>query len=112
MAKIDLIKNVKGINTYKNVVDTNFHEFITPVTTINQNPITVEDFFTYYDQLFYDIPISGDNSHYTLVERSQQYIGGTVQDPEKTALIEEINTLKQQIIELTQTYLTVGSVTQ
>jgi len=112
MAKIDFIKNVSGINTYKNVVDTNFHELITPPAVIDQNPITVDDFFTYYDQLFYDIPISGDNSHGILVERSQQYIGGTIQDPEKTALIEEINTLKQQIIELSQTYLTIGSVTQ
>lgn len=109
---IDFIKKVNGISTYKNVIDTNFREFVIEPPTVQENPITVDQFFSYYDQLFYDIPVSGDQSHTTLVERSTQYIGGNVMDQEKAALIEEINTLKQQIIELSQTYLTVGDITK
>lgn len=111
MQTIDLIKETRGINTYKNVIDTNFSEFITQVPVVEQDPVTVSDFFSYYDSLFFDIPLTGDNSHSTLIERSTQYLGGTVADPEKQALIEEINSLKQQIIELSQTYLTVNQIT-
>jgi len=109
---IDFIKKVNGISTYKNVIDTNFNEFVIVPPTIAENPVTVDQFFSYYDQLFYDIPITGEQSHTTLVERSTQYIGGNVMDEEKAALIEEINTLKQQIIELSQTYLTVADITK
>jgi hypothetical protein len=112
MQKTSLVKKVRGINTYKNVIDTEFRELITPPIPEAQNNITVADFFSYYDLLFYDIPVSGDNSHSTLVERSQQYIGGGINDPEKQALVEEINSLRQQIIDLSQTYISVGDLTK
>ena len=35
---------------------------------------------------------------------------GSILDPEKQALIEEINTLRQQILDLSQTYLTINKV--
>jgi hypothetical protein len=111
MEKVNFLKAVKGINTYKNVIDIGFSELITPTPIIETNPITVADFFTYYTQLFYDIPVSGDNSHTTLVERSTQYIGGNAQDQEKVALIEEINSLRQQIIDLTQTFSNINDIT-
>jgi hypothetical protein len=111
MPKVDLIKDVKGISTYKNVIDTNFHEFISAPQPVQTPTVTVESFFSYYDQLFYDIPVTGDNSHELLVKRSQQYIGGAVEDAEKAALIEEINSLKQQIIDLSDTYLTISNLT-
>lgn len=111
MAKIDLIKETRGINTYKNVIDTEFKEFITPVTTETQTAVTVDDFFSYYDSLFFDIPTTGENSHSTLVARSTQYLGGSVIDQEKQALIDEINSLRQQIVDLSQTYLTIGKIT-
>lgn len=112
MEKVSLIKKVRGTNTYKNVIDTEFNEFLTPAIPEDDTIITVADFFNYYDLLFFDIPVTGENSHATLVERSQQYIGGGINDPEKQALIEEINTLRQQIIDLSQTYLSVGDITK
>jgi hypothetical protein len=111
MEKIDFYKKVKGISTYKNSIDTEFHEFITTPSVIESSPFTVSQFFSYYDQLFYDIPISGDNSHATLVQRSRQYIGGSSEDPEKLALIDEINSLRQQLIDLSETYLNISSIT-
>jgi hypothetical protein len=112
MEKTNLIKKVRGINTYKNVIDTEFHELISPAVAEQQNTVTISEFFGYYDSLFYDIPITGEYSHSTLVERSQQYIGSGINDPEKQALVEEINSLRQQIIDLSQTYLAVGDITK
>ena len=112
MEKTTLVKKVRGINTYKNVVDTEFRELLIPAVPEQANTVSVSDFFSYYDLLFYDIPVSGDNSHTTLVERSQQYIGGGINDPEKQALVEEINTLRQQLIDLSQTYLSVSDITK
>jgi len=108
MIKVDIIKNIKGVNTYENVVDTEFRELFTQPTDIPDTTPTISDFFSLYETLFYDIPIAGDNSHESLVERSQQYIGSLVIDQEKAALIEEINSLRQQIIDLSQTYLNIS----
>jgi len=111
MANVDLIKQVYGINTYNKAIDTNFTELISPTPAVTASVVTVSDFFSYYDQLFFDIPVSGSiNSHTYLVQRSQQYIGGSVIDAEKQALIEEINSLRQQILDLSQTYLNISKI--
>ena len=112
MEKIKLQKVVRGINTYKNVVDTEFKEFITPVVPNPNVALDIFDLFRLYDELFYDIPLTGEISHTTLIQRSTEYVGSGAIDIEKQALIEEINTLKQQIIDLSETYLTIGSVTR
>ena len=111
--EVNLIKEVYGRNTYVRVVDTSFKELYTPITApTTATQITVEQFFDYYNQLFFDIPVSGTtNSHTYLVQRSQQYIGAGVMDQEKLALIEEINSLREQIITLTSTYLNISNLT-
>ena len=112
MTDVNLVKEVRGISTYANVVDTNFTELVTPVPVLAAPTVTVDDFFVYYNQLFFDIPVSGTtNSHTYLVQRSQQYIGAGVMDQEKLALIEEINSLREQIITLTSTYLNISNLT-
>jgi hypothetical protein len=98
---VSLVKKVYGINTYSKVIDTSFSELITPQTTVSASVLTVDQFFREYDRLFFDIPVTGNsNSHTYLVERSQQYIGGSVIDAEKQALIEEINSLRQQLLDV------------
>ena len=109
---VSLVKKVYGVNTYNKVINTSFSEFIKPAIITQSTSVTIDQFFQYYDQLFYDIPVTGDvNSHSYLVAKSQQYIGGSVIDAEKQALINEINSLRQQIIDLSQTYLTISNVT-
>jgi hypothetical protein len=111
MANVDLVKQIYGLNTYVKAIDTRFTELITPPEEIITNPITVDDFFSYYDQLFFDIPVDGTiNSHKYLVERSQQYLGGSVIDAEKQALIEEINSLRQQLLDLNQTFTNINDI--
>jgi hypothetical protein len=111
MENASLQKEIRGINTYTNVIDTEFTELITVTPPEQTTPFTVSDFFARYNNLFYDIPLTGINSHTTLVQKSTEYIGGSVIDEEKQALIEEINTLRQQLVELSETYITVGSIT-
>lgn len=111
MANVDLVKQVYGINTYNKAIDNSFTELVQPTQAVTSSVVTVSDFFNYYDQLFFDIPVSGSiNSHTYLVQRSQQYIGGSVLDAEKQALIEEINSLRQQILDLSQTYLNITKI--
>ena len=105
MAKVDLVKQIYGLNTYQKAIDTSFTELVSPVTEATPTAITIDQFFQYYDELFFDIPVSGSiNSHTYLVERSQEYIGGSVLDAEKQALIEEINSLRQQLLDLNQNF--------
>ena len=109
MANVDLVKQIYGLNTYTKAIDTRFTELIPPPVVDTETAISVDDFFRYYDQLFFDIPVDGDiNSHVYLVERSQQYIGGSVIDAEKQALIEEINSLRQQLLDLNQTFTNIN----
>lgn len=110
---VNLIKKVRGINTYTKAIDNSFSEFITTAPVSAPVDISIEQFFGYYDQLFYDIPVTGEEySHAVLVNRSQQYIGGSIIDTEKQALIDEINSLRQQIIDLSQTYLSISNITK
>ena len=112
MEDVTFIKEVRGLNTYKRVIDTNFTELVSPVVIIPEPIVTVSDFFNYYDQLFFDIPVSGSiNSHTYLIQRSQQYVGGQAIDQEKQALIEEINSLREQLVELSSTYLNISQLT-
>jgi hypothetical protein len=109
MANVDLVKEIYGINTYTKAVDTSFTELISTAPAETASVVTVDQFFQYYDDLFFNIPVSGSiNSHVYLVERSQQYIGGSVIDNEKQALIEEINSLRQQLLDLNQSFTNIN----
>jgi hypothetical protein len=109
MANVDLVKEIYGINTYTKAVDTSFTELISTAPQETASVVTVDEFFQYYDELFFNIPVSGSiNSHVYLVERSQQYIGGSVIDNEKQALIEEINSLRQQLLDLNQSFTNIN----
>jgi hypothetical protein len=111
MANVDLVKEIYGINTYTKAIPIQFTELVTPTEEVAPDLITVDKFFEYYDQLFFQIPVDGTiNSHTYLVERSQQYIGGSVLDAEKQALIEEINSLRQQLLDLNQTFTNINDI--
>lgn len=111
MAEVSLIKEIYGLNTYSKAVSTNFTELVAPAPEGGAPTISVEQFFQYYDDLFFTIPVSGSvNSHTYLVERSQQYVGGSVIDNEKQALIEEINSLRQQLLNLNQSFTNINNI--
>ncbi len=111
MANVQMVKEIYGLNTYTKAIDTNFTELLTQAVEVTASVITIDQFFEYYSQLFFEIPVSGSiNSHTYLVEQSQQYIGGSVLDAEKQALIEEINSLRQQILDINQTFTSINEI--
>lgn len=81
----------KVVNTGFNIaVNANSTETVTTVPTVNE-------FFENYDILFYEIPLTGSNSHTTLVERSSEYLGLDL-----NLLLEQLNFLQQQNQQLQQ----------
>jgi len=74
------------------VTDTTFNAFVPPPSSEVVNTIpTVNEFFNYYNILFYQIPQTGENSHETLVEKSSEYLGLDL-----NVLLEQLNFLQEQ----------------
>jgi hypothetical protein len=108
--EVTLVRKIYQTDTYENAIDPAFTEFVTPIIEIEDTSISVTEFFDYYQQLFFDIPVDGPiNSHTYIVQQSQQYIGGSVIDLEKQALVEEINSLRQQLLDLNQNFTTINN---
>ena len=102
--QIQLNKTVYGKITYPNVINTEFSQLIKPQVEEVVPTVTVEQFFQYYDDLFYDIPISGDfNSHTELIKRSTEYVGVNQNTEEIDALLDEINQLRLENLTQQQT---------
>lgn len=111
--KVDLNKSSFEKIQYEQVIDTSFTQLIptSSITeTINNTP-TVDEFFQYYNELFFEIPKTGDNSHETLITTSTEYIGYEPQNEEITALTEEITSLRQQLLDTRQQLADLADVT-
>lgn len=104
---VDIKRKIYGKNSFANVIDTQFKQLVPQDgnPSENQGPqANVESFFNDYDTLFYDIPPSGsDNSHLSIVKKSSEYIGISIDDMEEEIrnLREENVSLKNQIITIT-----------
>jgi hypothetical protein len=110
--EVKLVKEVYGRNTYTRVIDTSFTElFIPPTASVAPgSELTVEVFFDAYEDLFFQIPATGDvNSHEYLVKRSTEYLGGGVLSDNERAYIEEINSLRQQLLEVNTNYVNLNN---
>jgi len=107
--QITLVKPSFNKNSYEKVIDTSFSQLTQPVVDTTANPpISVQQFFTYYQQLFFTIPKFGEvNSHEYLIKTSTDYIGATtnVNDEIIQSLLEEINQLRQENLDLQQNVL-------
>ena len=111
--EVKLIKEVYGRNTYTKVIDTTFSELYVPDTAslAPSTQVSVEAFFDAYNDLFFQIPATGDlNSHEYLVKRSGEYLGGGVLTDNERAYIEEINSLRQQLLEANTNYLNLTNI--
>ena len=112
MEQVNLTKQVFGRNTYTKVIDVDFSELYTPVTASQQSTqISIEKFFDYYTQLFFNIPATGPvNSHEYLVKTSTEYLGGLTVTDREQAYIDEINSLRQQLLEANANYLNLNEI--
>lgn len=98
---IKLNKQVYNKNDYQKIIDTSFKQL--GVQTIQQQLAqqpTVNEFFSMYNDLFYDIPETGDiNSHEYLIKKSSEYIGFDVNNEEIQALQAEIAQLRTELLD-------------
>ena len=104
--QITLVKPSFNKSSYEKVINTSFSQLTQPVVDITANPpISIQQFFTYYQQLFFTIPKFGEvNSHEYLIKTSTEYIGTTLDPNEELiqSLLEEINQLRQENLDLQQ----------
>lgn len=110
MIQVNLIKDKKDKGQYEKVIDTSFTQLVSPTTSSIDNTISVQQFFQYYNELFFTIPKFGSiNSHEYLVKTSADYIDFQTTNNELEALIDEITYLREQNLELNQQLLS-GSI--
>jgi hypothetical protein len=105
MSQIPIEKQVFDKDTFGKVIDTQFRQLLNQQISEESPSFTLDDFFTLYDQLFYQIPKEGDNnSHRFILEKEAEYLGVIISQDDIQALLDEITSLRQQVLD-TQTTL-------
>jgi len=100
MSQIPVQKTVFNKDTYGRVVNTQFSQLLNQGTTEDTLSFTVDDFFQLYDELFYQIPKEGDiNSHKYILQKEADYLGISISQDDIQALLNEITSLRQQVLE-------------
>lgn len=105
MAEVLLGRQVFDKNKFNQTVDTEFTQLVSvpDETFFDPSLATVEDFFTIYNNLFFDIPKEGEtNSHTFLIKESSEYVGQEQIEENIQALLDEIATLREENLELRQ----------
>ena len=100
---INIVKEVYNKGEFIKTVNTAFDTPTTEENSQNVNIPTVAEFFEQYNQLFYQIPKEGPSSHTTLIQQSQEYVGDQQTNDEIDALIQEINGLRETVLEQQET---------
>jgi len=100
--RIKLTKKVYDKQSAGDLINRSFSEIIGPNDIINNNTNldnNLKKLFTLYNNLFYDIPKIGQQSHTTLFKQSRDYIGNYIdsKDAEIEALIDQIVDLEQKL---------------
>ena len=93
---INLQKTVYGKKSFDDKINRSFDEFMS-----KNKDISMEEFFTYYNQMFYEIPKDGSNSHKAIIDQSTDYIGDFIdgRDVEILELTKQIVDLERKLAE-------------
>jgi hypothetical protein len=103
MSQIPVQKTVFNKDSYGRVIDTQFSQLLNQ-TVEETDTFTVDDFFQLYEDLFYQIQKEGDtNSHRYILQREADYLGVSISQDDIQALLNEITSLRQQVLESQQT---------
>ena len=96
MESIKVDKTILGKNN--SVLNTDFSFFLKD-TIVPE--FTLEDFFQLYEELFYQIPKEGEvESHRYILNKEAEYLGVQLADDvDIQALLNEITSLRQQLLE-------------
>ena len=102
MSQIPVQKTVFNKDTYSRVIDTQFHQLINQGVTETLS-FTIDDFFQLYEDLFYQIPKEGDtNSHRYILQKEADYLGVSISQDDIQALLNEITSLRQEVLDSQQ----------
>ncbi len=102
MSQIPVQKIVFSKDSFNRVVNTQFNQLINQQVEAEETTLDfiIDDFFELYDQLFYQIPRDGDiNSHQYILQREADYLGITINQDDIQALLNEITSLRQQVLD-------------
>tara|TARA_B110000977_G_scaffold81919_1_gene109501 strand:- start:4618 stop:4989 length:372 start_codon:yes stop_codon:yes gene_type:complete len=95
--KIDTKKQVFNKTEYEKTIDTRFNDLgTTGIKDAIKETVSTEEFFQLYDELFYELPLLGDNSHEYLVKTSGEYINFDQNSEIIEALQQEITALREE----------------
>ena len=104
MSQIPVQKTVFNKNNYEQVININFSQLLNNQVTEDTPSFTVDDFFQLYENLFFQIPKEGDiNSHRYILQKEADYLGVSISQDDIQALLDEITSLRQQVLETQQT---------
>lgn len=98
--EINLNKTVFNKAQYSKTIDTSFNELgVTSTQEELDIQPTVEEFFSLYNQLFYEIPEFGElNSHEYLIQQSSEYINFDANREIVNELQKEISQLREELL--------------
>ena len=104
MSQIPVQKTVFNKDTYSRVIDTQFSQFLNQGEITETPSFTIDDFFQLYEDLFYQIPKEGDtNSHKYILQKEADYLGISISQDDVQALLNEITSLRQEVLGAQQT---------
>ena len=66
---IKLTKTLYSTKSTQGIIDRSFSEIFT-----TNEPVNTDKFFSLYNELFYDIPKFGNNSHNSIIKQSNNYL--------------------------------------
>lgn len=101
--KIILDKSFLTNKDFKEAVDTSFKFFVEPTPV--QDPDTVEELFRLYGKLFYQIPVTGINSHQYIVTKSSELYTAPQVKEEIQPLLDEVADLRARLLQANQQIL-------
>jgi len=113
MSQIPIEKTVFDKDTFGKVINTRFSQFLTDSDEAEAPVFTIDDFFNLYEQLFYQIPKEGDtNSHRYILEKEADYLGVIINQDDIQALLDEITSLRQQLLDTQTTLSELNNITR
>jgi hypothetical protein len=104
VSRLNLNRQVFDKNKFKNTIDVSFTQLKEqPVEVSPTNLGNIEEFFTLYSDLFFQIPKFGEvNSHEYLIKESSNYINFSFISEDIKALTDEIASLREENLRLLQ----------
>ena len=100
MANISFNSKSFSRDNFEKLVDTRFKQLLKPSTGTDTS-FTIDEFFTLYDDLFYQISPEGDvQSHRFILNKTAEYLGVKINEESNIqALLDEITLLKQELLD-------------